>query len=363
MRTLFFCMIIGVGLLAGSPSSLRAAEPPGAAHVPPWLQKAWHLYVSSFTTPEGRVIDNGNGGISHSEGQGYAMLIAVRAQDRQSFERIWAWTKANLWIRGDDLFAWAWDPASQPHVSDIDDASDGNILIAWALLEAASLWGVEDYRTDAHKIIDAVARLDVVPTRFGPTLLPGSRGFGTEDRRDGPVVNLSYWVFPALERFAQDDKNADWRAVINAGLELVQSARFGPQSLPSDWISLAQDSLRPARGFTPVFGYDVVRVPLYLAWGHPADRERIGIFEKALTEPPFVPPAVIDVGTGKPGERLGGKGYSAIATTIECVLHDAPADRSFLDVKKELYYPTTLHILSLLAINDIRPSCLQKAAR
>ena len=350
-------LLIGVGLLAGSPSSLPAGSP-AMADAPAWLRKAWPMYLSSYITPEGRVIDNGNGGISHSEGQGYAMLISVRARDRKSFDRIWSWTKANLWIRGDDLFAWAWDPELQPHVSDIDDASDGNILIAWALLEAASLWNVDDYRSDAQKIIDAVARHDIVPTRYGPTLLPGSRGFGAADRHDGPIVNLSYWVFPALARFAQVNKSADWRAVIESGLALIEAARFGPQSLPPDWISLAQDRLKPANGFPAVFGYDVVRVPLYLAWARPEDRGRLGIFETALTQPPFVPPAVVELSTGKPGERLGGEGYAAIGTILRCVLNEAHAERTLLDVKKELYYPTTLHILSLLALNDVRPRCL-----
>jgi len=71
-----------------------------------------------------------------------------------------------------------------------------------------------------------------------------------------------------------------------------------------------------------------------------------------------VPPAVIELSTGNPGERLGGEGYAAIGTILQCVLNEDHADRTFLTVKKELYYPTTLHILSLLAVNDTRPRCL-----
>ena len=359
MRALLACLLIGVGLFACGLYPATAQGPVASTGAPPWLRTVWQMYLASYVTPSGRVIDNGNGGISHSEGQGYAMLIAVRAGDKRSFDRLWSWTKTNLRVRGDDLFAWAWDPGARPNVSDLNDASDGNILIAWALLDAASLWGIEPYRRDAQKIIEAVAHRNVVMTRFGATLLPASRGFSAADRaQDGPVVNLSYWVFPALARFAEIDKTVGWHGVIASGLELLQSARFGPLALPSDWISLSNDRLKPAFGFPSVFGYDAIRIPLYLAWGRPQDHRRIAIFEHALTQPPFVPPAVVDLSTGTAAERFGEEGYAAIGTALRCILHDIPANRAFLSVKKELYYPTTLHILSLLALNDIRPNCL-----
>ncbi len=40
------------------------------------------------------------------------MLMAEAAEDRDSFNRIWQWTKANLFVRDDGLAAWRWDPTS-----------------------------------------------------------------------------------------------------------------------------------------------------------------------------------------------------------------------------------------------------------
>ena len=37
-------------------------------------QAEWLAFRNRFIAPEGRVVDTGNGGVSHSEGQGYAML-------------------------------------------------------------------------------------------------------------------------------------------------------------------------------------------------------------------------------------------------------------------------------------------------
>lgn len=45
----------------------------------------WQSYKARFVTAQGRVVDTGNGNISHSEGQGYGMLLAVAANDRETF--------------------------------------------------------------------------------------------------------------------------------------------------------------------------------------------------------------------------------------------------------------------------------------
>ena len=72
------------------------------------LKDGWRQYKDRFVTSEGRVVDNANGDISHSEGQGYVMLIAERLEDRPAFEAVWQWTKSNLFVRGDGLAAWRW---------------------------------------------------------------------------------------------------------------------------------------------------------------------------------------------------------------------------------------------------------------
>ena len=102
---------------------------------------AWQAYKARFVTDQGRVVDTGNNEISHSEGQGYGMLIAVAAGDRATFDRIWGWTRANLMVRDDELIAWRWEPRKRPGVADMNDASDGDILVAWALAEAARALG------------------------------------------------------------------------------------------------------------------------------------------------------------------------------------------------------------------------------
>ncbi|MBN9058080.1 MAG: endoglucanase, partial [Rhizobiales bacterium] len=66
----------------------------------------WKTYSDRFVAPNGRVIDDANGDISHSEGQGYGLLLAFAADDRAAFERIWSFTRTELLLRDDGLAVW-----------------------------------------------------------------------------------------------------------------------------------------------------------------------------------------------------------------------------------------------------------------
>jgi endo-1,4-beta-D-glucanase Y len=71
-------MVLIMALLA----AFRTTTAMGAASPATLLVDGWRQYKDRFVTSEGRVVDNANGGISHSEGQGYAMLIAERLDQR-----------------------------------------------------------------------------------------------------------------------------------------------------------------------------------------------------------------------------------------------------------------------------------------
>ena len=96
----------------------------------------WTQYKNRFLLPEGRIIDTGNHNVSHSEGQGFGMLLAVYNNDRPTFDLLYQWTRAHLYLQETGLNAWRYDPASTPPVADRNNATDGDTLIAWALLRA-----------------------------------------------------------------------------------------------------------------------------------------------------------------------------------------------------------------------------------
>jgi endoglucanase len=344
--------------MGANTSSLIPSSPPAAGSGLPvnWLGRAWTAYKERFVR-EGRVIDDVNR-ISHSEGQGYAMLIAVKAGDRAGFDEIWQWTKRELYVDASGLAAWKWDEKSVPRITDRNNASDGDILIAWALIEAAEKWGRLQDREAARDIVRAIGRANVVSTAAGPALLPGRVGFSPEDHPDGQVLNLSYWIFPAFERFRSLDPDTDWPGIQATGLKLLKDSRFGPLRLPADWIALGSGQPAPAKAFPARFSYNAIRIPLYLVWAKiaPPDllRPYAGLWNEQLDLGPFE----VELPSGSALQTFGGSGFKAVIATAKCGLQQKKLNPSLRQAEPETYYSTTLHILALIALQESYPECL-----
>lgn len=320
----------------------------------------WRAYKARFVTEQGRVVDTANGHISHSEGQGYGMLLAVAANDRPAFDRIWGWTRANLMVRDDQLFAWRWEPNQRPAVADMNNATDGDLLIAWALVEAAEAWSDSGYRVAARRIAVEVGRKTIVnKTKLEALMLPAVSGFSAEDRPDGPVLNLSYWVFPAFSRLALVAPEFDWPGLRQSGLTLVKLARFGPADLPTEWVSAKGLKLAPADGFAPTFAYNAIRIPLYLAWAGVGEREHYAPFAALWSRPDGAGLPIVEAPSGRRVGVFAEAGYAAIAALVACVTSAAPLPQNFRQPRAgEHYYPTTLHLLAVIAAQMRYRSCL-----
>lgn len=63
----------------------------------------WSTFKARFLKPEGRIVDTGNDGISHTEGQGWGLLFALEAGDETAFSAIASWTQSTLSRFGDAL--------------------------------------------------------------------------------------------------------------------------------------------------------------------------------------------------------------------------------------------------------------------
>lgn len=238
----------------------------------------WNTFKISYLHESGRIIDTGNNEISHSEGQGVALLASVFCGDRVSFEKIWSWTQKNLQVREDKLFVWRWEPSpTGGKVTDKNNATDGDILIAWALLAAHNRWGESTYLSEAKSILGDI-RNKLLVTKNGILLiLPGENGFIKDG---GVILNLSYWVFPALKAFeAAFPEQKEWTALQNSGIILLRSTRFGRWSLPPNWL-FYKEQPKIADGFPPYFGYDAVRIPLYLIWGNLSQEDLLKPFKE-----------------------------------------------------------------------------------
>lgn len=301
----------------------------------------WAAYKQKFLDPGGRIVDDANGHISHSEGQGYGMLLAYLAGSRADFDLIWSFTRTEMLLRDDHLSVWRWDPGATPHVTDINNATDGDILIAYALALAGRGWNVPEFSMAATSMIKAIAAATVRTSGVRSIIMPAASGFAPSDRADGPVVNLSYWVFEAFPLFAELDPDTGWDRVARDGLALIEESTAGPNQLPPNWLSL-KGRPQPADGFEPEFGYDALRIPLYLVRSGAGSPELLTPFAAMEGGIP-----ITDLATGAIDRRLAEPGYAIIPALARCVLRKAPVPPELKRFAPSLYFPSTLHLLAL----------------
>lgn len=304
----------------------------------------WSAYAQTFITPEGRVRDPAQGGISHSEGQGYAMLLAVAANDEARFNLLWDWTRRHL-QREDKLFAWRWLPGSEPAVADWNNATDGDLLIAWALAWAGERWRRTDLVTEAAAIGRRVRAALTRPTAFGLALLPALHGFEDGQRSR---FNPSYWVYPALRWLNRVDPDPAWHELEQTGLRLLSRAAYAPHGLPPDWIDLYHTEARLALPPEPErrrHGLDATRIPLYLCW---AGLKPLALQAYAQAWADAAAPAWIDLANGD----RAAYGLTRAQRAVRALLPNCtPAPRVATrddDLDANDYYGSTLMLLTRL---------------
>lgn len=340
MSGLFRFGLVVVGVLSMMLASVASADTVFTKSDP-----GWRDYKDRFLLPEGRIIDTANGNVSHTEGQGWGMFLAVRFQDREVFDRLWQWTESHLARQDVALFSWRYDPSSTPAVADPNNATDGDLFIAWALQLAADLWDDPRYARRSDEVRQAIMAHLVADVGGYQVLLPAFDGFRHDDYAD---LNLSYWVIPALRDFAARYPDEPWQVVIDSGRQLLERAQFGRLQLPADWLRLGNDGqLAPARAWPPRFGFENVRVPLYFTWGGMRDIDTLENIARYWDRP--APPAWIDVDSDQVADyplSQGGKAINALLTGRPWAI-PATADED------ENYYSATLLMLSRVAAKQI----------
>lgn len=307
----------------------------------------WETFKQGFLEPDGRIVDTGQGRISHSEGQGFAMLFAVHYADRAVFDRLWLWTRQNLQVRDDALLAWKWQP--QGGVTDRNNAADGDIFVAWALLRAAEKWRQPEYAAAGTRIAADIRRKSMRRVAHGLVLLPGLEGF---DKPEGMTINLSYWVYPALRELARADPAPEWDELSRTGVAILEYSYFGRWRLPPDWLRLGERVL-PGGPPPERFGFDAVRIPLYLLWSRKETdalikpyRDFWGHFEGARALPVWTNLKDDSVDT-----HGAGLGVRAIAQMV-AEYPTLRADRLPALDREQSYYSSVLLLLCKIALRE-----------
>jgi endoglucanase len=214
---------------AGCGSAATGANPP---------QPAATRFLGAYVRPDGRVTRLDQGGDTVSEGQAYGMLLAAAAGNHDAFGRIWRWTRAHLQL-SDGLFAWHADAAGK--VTGQQPASDGDLLIAWALLRyqgpTAATW-----HRDGRRVATAILAHEVTTgPRSTPVLAAGPWATGRP-----ASLNPSYWSLTALQDLARLTGDQMWHRLALGAVTMVSELTRNGRLLPPDWAELtAAGALRP----------------------------------------------------------------------------------------------------------------------
>ena len=231
---------------------------------------------------DGRVIDHGHADRrSTSEGQAYALFIALVADDRVLFRRLLDWTRDNL--AGGDLArrlpAWLWghDPTSDEwRVLDANPASDADLWLAYTLVEAAARWQEPELAALARNVLRQVAQQEVARLPgLGAMLLPAPVGFGG---RGQWRLNPSYLPLPVLRRIAGFDPDGPWAEIAGNSLRLLYAS--APRGFAPDWLAWrgGRVAVDPVKG--AVGSYDAIRTYLWAGMmdaGQPGTRRALAI--------------------------------------------------------------------------------------
>ncbi|ETX14097.1 glycosyl hydrolase family 5 [Roseivivax halodurans JCM 10272] len=319
------------------------------------LRDVWSAWRDAHANGSGRVIDAPQQFASHSEGQSYGLFLAALAGDRRTFDRIETWTRVNLAIRSDALMAWRWLPDSPVRVPDTNNASDGDLFRAWALLRASDRFLVPEYRELAATIAADLAEHCIAERSDGtPLLLPAADGFRTAE---GFIVNLAYSMPLALEELAAAFGLPVLAQAAEGAVRL--SAELAEGGVVPDWVEVTESGLIQPEGFSFDCGYEAMRVPLFYIWSGLADHPAVRTFALAQRAAPENRAAtIIERGSGAILETSSEAGYRSLSALSACVTENSLGSGMLPFSVEQAYYPATLQVFSMIAQAQGAPRCI-----
>lgn len=339
------------GFLIGTSLILGAAGISQAQTTSDEQKQQWRIFKDRYYKG-GRIIDTGNHDVSHSEGQGYGMLISQHSQDQEVFDALWKWTQKNLQHTQDSLSSWRFNPSQSNPVDDPNNATDGDLLIGMALEKASKAWSIESYHLEATKIASSVLEHLYKTSEEWNYLLPAKKGF---QHHEITTLNPSYHIIPALRAMNRVLPDARWEKIIRDGQILLNRSRFGKWNLPTDWIEISNQKPypMPSGNHPPRFGYDAIRVPLYTAWAGLSDDPSLkSIVDYWEGNPQAKEHAWIDVKTGEmspEGRNAGFKALMEISTAMARKQKTTNIGRMEYTTD---YYSASLLMLSRIVASD-----------
>lgn len=191
----------------------RKVSPPSKSETRSKLKPFYESDLKPYYK-DGFYIDAQNAG--NSESQSYALLQSYWAGDKETFDKVWEWSKENLQRKTDHLFSWKFNyppDTLKVQISDRNSATDADTDIAYALLKAGEDWKNSKHIAEAKLIIKDLWEIETASASGKRNIIAGSWA----NKKDRVILNPSYFSPFAYRVFAKYDADHDWESLINDG--------------------------------------------------------------------------------------------------------------------------------------------------
>lgn len=312
-----------------------------------------------------------------SEGIGYGMLLLVYMDNAKNntqakFDKIWAYYNKFLDQKG--LMNWKINGFSQATADGRNSATDAELDVAVALMQAYKQWGDEKYFNDAKELIAKIAAEEVNANGY---LKPGD-SWDTEK-------NISYFSTGALQLFKKAS-DFDWDKVIANSYSLIKKAQNPSTGLVPNWCDeQGNASSSPYDNNRGNYTYDATRTPWRLAWayswyGHPEAKEACDKFASWISSKTGNDPEEVVDGYKLDGTETSKYNNATFVGPFACAgmvdqKHQEWVDKCFdhlCNLEEDVYYQISIKILTLLYLSgnmpdlwsatDVKPKCPARLA-
>lgn len=319
-----------------------------------------------------------NGGTSDnhmalSEAQGYGMLITVLAaqqkQDtKESFDKLLKYYQKNTISKQNHLMRWKQTQQHGEMITAVDNktnATDGDMDIAFALLQAHDLWGSDgqyNYLKLANNIMTDILTYDY--NSDSKVLYLGN--WAKNDTRYQMLVRTSDFIPTYFDYFYEKTHDKRWQILYSQSIKVLsQLSQLSLVGLMPDFIWYKNGDISVADSNTIEsqddghYGWNANRIPLRLSYNtnqleiKEITRKMLQFFnqQKEIT-------AVYDLS----GKKLNN--YSSMAFTAPIAVAANNQSKEFKALAKKLtkqlevepltgnYYADTLQVLAMLMIEN-----------
>lgn len=245
------------------------------------LRKTWRDYADTVVV-DGRV---GESRQVSSRDQGYAMLRAVIANDRETFDKLFTWTYSHMLLEDRNLYGTVYgsDKGQTETVLNKGTTTEADEHIALSLALAYKKWGEDIYQKEALNMIDDIWKYETVSIRGNRYIVAGDWA----QNGSRYTVSTSALMPFAYRIFGELDSGHEWNELVNSSYDILEACTNAPLNtetsarIPPNWCMLGAENTITAAGSIDAhasdYSYDAPRTIMYISMDYllnPNDRAK-----------------------------------------------------------------------------------------